>query len=846
MPTLTPSPNPALTTSLPALTTNSVAHPDTWNPTHQTLLDNDVHLATAISDLSDSLGSQVGDLGRRVAGVEATSPVAVQNAVGLDWLYRGNRVAFELFTAGYTLIDFTPVPVISGVAADDSIDVADTSAIRAGEYYVLTDAAGSALVQVASVLSSTRVRLSANLARSWDATARITRNSLTVTSPGRARGEAGAIWLSRVVNIGTDLEGGAVVIRRSLNAADTRLYYRDAWQTTWKECGWSYRRQGGDIPAGFADYEYSLPMRGDGWLRMDVATEAVDLRHLVVIGAATGLGGYLNPVNRPNAPAISSPANAATGLMERPTLSLAGYTSPPGVAQAGVQFQLATANAFATVLHDSGEQPAGLSYTVPAGVLATNTTCYLRGRVKDAAGLWSDWSTVTSFTTAASFAYVAAPVITGPANNAVDVPEQPTLSSSAFAVVGGADTHAASQWQVRAAAGTWATPLWDSGTDATNKTSVVVPAGKLLAGQGTYYVRVRHQGTGKGWSEWGAESKFVTKQAFANVIGIVLAATGGGSGTWKRVDENGADKVTDAAFFNAHATYGGISGVTIDGQAMIRIPAFHVKTGTVASGAYAGKRAWWISDQPLAGYALHPAFMDAGSPINQFYVGKYQGTNDGGTRLGSVAGATPLVNIDFPTMQARANARNTGGVTGFGLWNYYQLAAIQLLALIEMGGADSQTLIGQGNVSGSAALATDHATVAQASWRGIVGLWGNVWQMVDGLQTDGSSKYRIWDKNGNKTYQTTGQTAPANGTYPVTFSTDSGASHDLSIGFVPATGDRSISNSSTGDYFYQDANCGAYHGGYWGDSVRGGLFCLYVNCPLQYSAPHVGGRLAKV
>ncbi|WP_248431483.1 hypothetical protein, partial [Escherichia coli] len=81
---------------------------------------------------------------------------------------------------------------------------------------------------------------------------------------------------------------------------------------------------------------------------------------------------------------------------------------------------------------------------------------------------------------------------------------------------------------------------------------------------------------------------------------------------------------------------------------------------------------------------------------------------------------------DFPTMQTRATNRNTGGVTGFGLWNIYQLSAIQTLALIEIGGSDSQTLVGQGHVSGSSALAVDNATVAQASWRGIVGLWGNV------------------------------------------------------------------------------------------------------------------------
>ena len=238
--------------------------------------------------------------------------------------------------------------------------------------------------------------------------------------------------------------------------------------------------------------------------------------------------------------------------------------------------------------------------------------------------------------------------------------------------------------------------------------------------------------------------------------------------------------------------------------------------------------------------------MNAGAQIDQFWVGKYQGTNDGGTKLGSAAGVTPLVSIDFPTMQARATARNTGGVTGFGLWNIYQLSAIQTLALIEMGGADSQTLIGQGHVSGSSALATDNATVAQATWRGIVGLWGNVWQMVDGLQTDASYKYMIWDKNGNKTYKTSSLTAPTSGTYPVTMAATTGTDYDLGTVFTPETTNASAASATYPDIFYQGASCVAYHGGDWGNGATAGLFCLHVTNAASYSSPGFGGRLAKV
>ena len=313
---------------------------------------------------------------------------------------------------------------------------------------------------------------------------------------------------------------------------------------------------------------------------------------------------------------------------------------------------------------------------------------------------------------------------------------------------------------------------------------------------------------------WGTGRSFPNNAASAGTqIGIVLVAKGGGAGQWQRVDGNfnPVNYPFGGAFFNSHPTYAGVVAQTIDGQAMMKVPKYYLKTGTVPSGTYAGKRYWMVSDQPVSGFSVHPAFMNAGAQIDQFWVGKYQGTNDGGTKLGSVAGNTPLVSIDFPTMQTRANNRNTGGVTGFGLWNIYQLSAIQTLALIEMGGSDSQTLVGQGHVSGSSALAVDNATVAQATWRGIVGLWGNVWQMVDGLQTDASSKYKIWDKNGNKTYQTTSLTTTTGINYPVTMATATGTDYDLATVFAAETTNASAASATFPDVFYSGASCVAVH-----------------------------------
>lgn len=852
-------PNPSIT---PIPNNEPEAIPALWNMRYeeidenfasldqrQTSTENEIEAARAggdsLADTINAIVTQIGGISGTLNGL--ASPTSVQNAVTLDWLYRNRRIAFELFAAGYNLQNHLGVSVTSGIMGDDSLDVADTSGVKVGEDYLLSDATDTALVRITAIHSGTRLRLAANLSRNWGATAKLTGSTLVARPEGGVDGAIGGQWVSRALNLGDDNTSRAVVIRRSLNAGEARLYFRDAYTTAWTERAWSVRRSGGGtsgVPEGFADYEYVVPMRGDGYLRLVVDGEPMVIKHVVALGGSTGQGGYVNPLMRPNAPTISSPADGATDVTETPTFSLSGYVSPAGNAFESARFQFSASATFATMLHDSGERQA-MTYAMPAGVLAANTTFYRRACVKDVAGLVSDWSPITSFTTKASYAYVNTPLLTSPANGQDEVPEQPTLQSSAFATTGSADTQAAAQWQIRLASVSWASPLHDSGETATAKTAYTVPAGILQGGRAQYVARGRHKGELLGWSEWSSDVTFTTKQQFAQILGIVCTATGGGAGTWQRVDENFNAITTDAATFSNHPVYAGVVAQTIDGQAMMKVPKYFVKAGVVPSGTYAGKRFWMISDQPAAGFEVHPAFMNAGAQIDQFWVGKYQGTNDGGTKLGSAAGVTPLASIDFPTMQARATARNTGGVTGFGLWDYYKLEAARLLALIEMGGSDSQTLIGQGHVSGSSALATDNATVAQATWRGIVGLWGNVWQMVDGLRTNASSQYEIWDKNGNKTWVNTGITAPANG-YPVTFATASGANFDLGLLMLPATSNATASNGTTGDYFYQNPSCVAYHGGSWDAGAGAGLFCLLVSNAASNSYTYIGGRLAKV
>jgi hypothetical protein len=337
-----------------------------------------------------------------------------------------------------------------------------------------------------------------------------------------------------------------------------------------------------------------------------------------------------------------------------------------------------------------------------------------------------------------------------------------------------------------------------------------------------------------------------------DAIGLVQAATGGRSGYYVRID--GAYEVISPsrAWFDAHATYAGIREEIIDGQYMIRIPKFWYQAGVVPSGQVAGKAYWMISPIARAGFSVHPAFVGAGgTEMDQIWVGKFKAGFDG-AKLVSVPAVMPAASMNFPTARARAYARNVGGVTGFRLLSVYDLSAIQMLATIEMGGLDMQSLIGQGRVNASSAANVDASDVAQAAWRGIVGLWGNVWQMVDGFKRNGGNWWR-WQYNvpGNTTtsdfatgYVNTGRAALTSNGYPVTFDTTL-----LAAGIIiPATVDGTASNGSTGDYFWSNTSTDdrvLYHGGAWGNGAHAGLFCANaLNAP-SFANSNVGARLAR-
>jgi len=783
-------------------------------------------LTQEMKDKAEEIEAEVGELQSNLDELEMSNPVEIKRAVNLDWLYNQNRIAFELFSSTYTLRDL--LDTVGGVVTvngDDSVDVSDTSGLTVGNEYVITDGVSVTTAVVAEIFSATRFRA----AEAIDVSMTDAELSSTNFEIDGGHGLAGVdgLYFAHNVNIG-NVEDGAVIVRNSGNPGDLQLFFKDDEHSAWAECAWKWKR---DAAAGTVDVEYLLPARGYFSLKMvNTADADVVVSHLVCVGADTGL---LGEHNGPAQPENASPEDDASDIPEQPTLVTREFDSD-GFAGTSLS------DGGSTDLWTESSGTAGEYYYTgsaiggrPSAVFADGASLTEQddpGALAAGEWAWGDNDTLGSDTV-----YVKL--------SAGD----PDGQAADYVTAG--EVHIASQWQIREQGGSYDSSVYDSG-ESSDLIGHQVPAGNLEEGETMYYFRVRHKGENIGWSSWSAETKFTTKDVFARIFGIALVSTGGGAGTWQQIDQDGNNINPTTTDFNNHPVWGDMGDVTVDDQAMVKIPKFYVKTGVAPAGSdQAGKKGWWVSDVDAPGFVVHPAFMDAGVEIDQFYVGKYECCDDpdaSGTKAASLVDEAPLVSIDFPTMQDRCEARNTGGVDGFQLWGIYHAAAIQLLALIELGTPDVQSAIAAGRVDESSAGNTGST---DAVYRGIYELWGNTRTMLDGLQLDGSHQVKIWDLDGNQNYQSTGVNTTSSNGWVVTLHDESGTDWDLSLIFLGKTTTSTEGNGTLADYLYasdasQDNVC--YHGGRWVDGSQAGLFCL--NCSAVASRSHalIGGRLAKL
>jgi hypothetical protein len=220
-----------------------------------------------------------------------------------------------------------------------------------------------------------------------------------------------------------------------------------------------------------------------------------------------------------------------------PLLQSSAFFDPEGHAHAASQWQIRSSSGdYSNPVFDSEEDTTNLTQiTIPSGKLEYFTGYYWWVRYQDSYGNWSDWSAKTSFITVANQP-PSQPTNRFPVDEASGVSLTPLLQSSAFSDPNAGDTHTASQWQIFTILGDYSSPVFDSGEDAHNLTSITIPS-EILTYSTTYCWRVRYQDNNDAWSEWSSETSFVTEAEEAAglsswvwivvaLVGAVLLATG--------------------------------------------------------------------------------------------------------------------------------------------------------------------------------------------------------------------------------------------------------------------------------------------------------------------------------
>ena len=388
----------------------------------------------------------------------------------------------------------------------------------------------------------------------------------------------------------------------------------------------------------------------------------------------------------------------------------------------------------------------------------------------------SAWSEVISYTTPNIYVQTPTLTVTGTPSS---VPESPTLTTSAFSVFNGSDTHVSTDWQVVRVSDS--AVVWENLASTSNKLSVTVPSA-TLATSTAYTFRARHNGATYGSSSW-VEVAGTTLATFNIISGVswdesndTYSRTDGGTtgnahiaiaSQMKRcvlnangtvnyyLDANDSTKKADGSAAD-------LSGAA--GNVMVEIPKFYYKY--VYSGT---THTWRIAAAPAAGYTVHPAFIREGVEVSYRYRNAYVPRYNG-TKLISASGVYPTAN------QTRAVFRTQAAANGAG-WSqvdWYLHSAIQLIYLVEYADFDTQTTIGmgrtqlsggnwadgsyyalsglsnsKGNGTFSVSIGGTSFSTDYMSYRGIEHWYGHLYQFIDGVNVQGST---YWVSNKPSTF----------------------------------------------------------------------------------------------
>ena len=333
---------------------------------------------------------------------------------------------------------------------------------------------------------------------------------------------------------------------------------------------------------------------------------------------------------------------------------------------------------------------------------------------------------------------------------------------------------------------------------------------------------------------------------------------------------------TDGAMtFSATASVGTVAGasdfdniypwsemkrVTLDsGDVMVRIPKFYY--GRYRNGNIERIQ---ISGRADVGLTLHPAFNHAGVEQECIYVGAYK------------AGIDQSVSSNWKALSKSGVAPMTGGTrqqfrlwtkakgAGWSLIDISTLSAIQMLYLVEFANNNSQAMIGRGYVDGSAKINTGSCDAVigltgrpgstdgktDVVYRGIEGLWGNIWEFVDGINWNGSiyvcndpSKYAD-DTTSNYTLLTYTGATNWSGVYIKEMGVDTGGNQHI---MLPTTAASASETTYLCDAVWTTTGWRVYlYGGDYASGSKVGLFGSYLSVASSGSNATIGSRLIYI
>lgn len=376
--------------------------------------------------------------------------------------------------------------------------------------------------------------------------------------------------------------------------------------------------------------------------------------------------------------------------------------------------------------------------------------------------------------------------------------------------------------------GTWSVTISDGNETATDTVEIVTDHAKEM---GFYKVYGIYRDITDPSPEWAREE---------DAVGMSATATVG--------------TVAGSSDFNNCYPWSDITRETLDtGDVMVKIPRFWYRRYRAGNVEHIR-----IADGPAEGFALHPAFTHSGVEQDRVYIGAYK--TSGGNR--SVSGADPQGNQTRATF--RTNARSKGA--GWGLIDISTLSALQMLILVEFANNNVQNVIGRGYCdNNSSALKTgtcDGVTNltgipagtngrVDVVWRGIEGLWGNLWEWVDGVNCYSGTYYVCNDPanyadDTEAAYESLSFTGAANwgSVYITGMGLDTGnAPHVM----LPDAASGGSETTYLCDACWTNGGwCAFLQGGSYFNASNAGLFATGADSPSSTFGPNYGSRLIYI